>query len=96
MKVLLAHGDGQARRALAAALRREGFEVLLATCGAGAIQEWLASKPGLVVLELELPGLDGPTVCRRIRHQALIPVVLLGEDDSEDAIVWALECGADD
>jgi DNA-binding response OmpR family regulator len=96
MKLLLAHGDEQTRKALAALLRREGYDVLLATGGEAAIARWCAEKPDIVLAEVELPGLNGEAVCRRVRQQALTPVVLLGQRDSEDILVRALESGADD
>jgi DNA-binding response OmpR family regulator len=77
-------------------LEQEGFQVSSATDGAVALQRILNEKPGLVVLDLMLPGLDGWEVCRRVRAQSDVPIIMLtARGDDIDKIV-GLELGADD
>lgn len=77
-------------------LEQEGFQVSSATDGAVALKRILSEKPGLVVLDLMLPGLDGWEVCRRVRAQSDVPIIMLtARGDDIDKIV-GLELGADD
>jgi DNA-binding response OmpR family regulator len=77
-------------------LRREGFEVLLAHDGEAALRRWADEQPDLVVLDVNLPKLDGFAVCRQIRAQADTPIILLTVREDEDDIVRGLQIGADD
>ena len=77
-------------------LRREGYEVHVAGEGNEALRLARASAPDLVVLDLMLPGLDGLEVCRRLRRESTVPILMLtAKDDEVDKIV-GLEVGADD
>jgi len=77
-------------------LRREGYEVQVAGEGNEAIRLARASSPDLVVLDLMLPGLDGLEVCRQLRRESTVPILMLtAKDDEVDKIV-GLEVGADD
>lgn len=81
---------------VAFALRREGFEVIQAFDGQAALQRWAEMEPDLIVLDVNLPKLDGFAICRHIREQADTPILLLTVRDEEDDIVLGLELGADD
>jgi DNA-binding response OmpR family regulator len=77
-------------------LEQEGWQVTSATDGAAALQRILSEQPALVVLDLMLPGLDGWEVCRRVRAQSDVPIIMLtARTDDIDKIV-GLELGADD
>ncbi|MBZ0288260.1 MAG: response regulator transcription factor [Anaerolineae bacterium] len=77
-------------------LEQEGFQVSSANDGAVALRRILDERPGLVVLDLMLPGLDGWEVCRRVRAQSDVPIIMLtARGDDIDKIV-GLELGADD
>lgn len=77
-------------------LEQEGWRVTSATDGAVALQRILEEEPSLVVLDLMLPGLDGWEVCRRVRAQSDVPIIMLtARADDIDKIV-GLELGADD
>jgi len=77
-------------------LRREGYEVHVAGEGNEALRLARASAPDLVVLDLMLPGLDGLEVCRQLRRESTVPILMLtAKDDEVDKIV-GLEVGADD
>ena len=74
----------------------EGFKTASATDGKAALQKILSEKPQLVVLDLMLPGMDGWEVCRRVRAESDVPIIMLtARSDDIDRIV-GLELGADD
>jgi DNA-binding response OmpR family regulator len=77
-------------------LRHEGFQVSLAYDGQSALQKWRDEQPDLIILDLNLPKVDGFTVCRRIRAEADTPIIMLTVRGEEDDIVRGLELGADD
>jgi two-component system, OmpR family, response regulator RegX3 len=77
-------------------LRKEGFEVAVATTGTGALEEMERSGADLVLLDLMLPGLPGTEVCRQLRQRSNVPVIMLTAKDSEVDKVVGLELGADD
>jgi len=77
-------------------LRRDGYEVHVASEGNEALKLARATSPDLVVLDLMLPGLDGLEVCRQLRRESTVPILMLtAKDDEVDKIV-GLEVGADD
>ncbi len=77
-------------------LEQAGFRVTSATDGQRALRRILDEKPALVVLDLMLPGLDGWEVCRRVRAESDVPIIMLtARSDDIDRIV-GLELGADD
>ena len=96
MKALVVDDDRVLADVVAFTLRREGFEVIQAHDGQMALQRWREAQPDLVVLDVNLPKIDGFTVCRQIREQSDTPVLLLTVRDTEDDIVHGLGLGADD
>ncbi len=77
-------------------LEQDGFRVTSTTNGTAAKRMILQDKPNLVVLDLMLPGMDGLEVCRRVREQSDVPIIMLtARNDDIDKIV-GLELGADD
>ena len=96
MKALVVDDDRVLLDVLTFTLRREGFQVVRATDGEMALAVWAEEQPELIVLDVNLPKLDGFAVCRRIREQANTPIILLTVRDEEDDIVHGLELGADD
>ena len=96
MKALVVDDDRVLADVLAFTLRREGFQVIQAHDGEAALQSWAEESPDLVVLDVNLPKLDGFRVCQRIREQGDTPIVLLTVRGEEDDIVHGFELGADD
>jgi len=96
MKALVVDDDRVLADVVAFTLRREGFQVIQAADGEAALQRWTEEQPDLIVLDVNLPKLDGFAVCQRIREQADTPILLLTVRDEEDDIVHGLELGADD
>jgi DNA-binding response OmpR family regulator len=77
-------------------LRYEGFDVDVAKDGPGALTAFGQRRPELVVLDLNLPGLDGLEVCRQIRRRSDVPIIMLTARAEVDERVDGLEAGADD
>jgi two-component system, OmpR family, response regulator RegX3 len=77
-------------------LEREGFEVSIAPDGRMALERFRADRPGLVILDLMLPELSGLDVCRAIRAESDVPIVIVTAKDAEADKVAGLELGADD
>ncbi len=96
MKALVVDDDRVLADVVSFTLRREGFEVILAYDGITALQRWAEDLPDMIVLDINLPKMDGFSVCRRIREQAGTPIILLTVRGEEDDIVKGLELGADD
>jgi len=96
MQALVVDDDRVLADLVAFTLRREGFQVSLAYDGQSAIQKWRDEQPDLIILDLNLPKVDGFTVCRRIRAEADTPIIMLTVRGEEDDIVRGLELGADD
>lgn len=96
MKILVVEDDLSLSDVLAFSLRRAGYEVVTAFDGLAALQLWESENPDLLVLDLNLPKLDGLAVCRQIRSQAQTPIIILSVRSSDEAVVKGLEYGADD
>jgi len=96
VKALVVDDDRVLADVVAFTLRREGFQVVQAHDGEAALQRWADEQPDLVILDVNLPKLDGFSVCRRIREASDTPIVLLTVRNEEDDIVQGLRLGADD
>lgn len=96
MKALVVDDDRVLADVLAFTMRREGFQVTLAYDGEAALKRWNEEQPDLIILDVNMPKLDGFAVCRRIRAQADTPIILLTVRGEEDDIVHGLGLGADD
>src|SRR5437667_199394 len=94
--VLLVEDDPAARQGLELALRRLGYGVRAAETGEAALRDFRDAAADVVVLDVMLPGLDGFEVCRRMRRDSDIPVIMLTARDDDLDIVGGLEAGADD
>lgn len=96
MKILVVEDDLSLSDIIGFTLRRAGFEVATAFDGEDALVAWADEAPALVLLDLNLPKLDGLTVCRRIRAESKTPIIILSVRGGDDAVVQGLELGADD
>ena len=94
--VLLVEDDPGARQGLELALRRLGYEVLPAETGEAALDGMGEDAVDVVVLDVMLPGVDGFEVCRRLRRDSDVPVIMLTARGDDIDIVVGLEAGADD
>lgn len=98
MKILIVDDEADIRDALARKLRREGYDVIVSGDGAEGLREFYEERPGLVVLDIVMPGnMDGLTVCRRIREVADTPIMMLSANAvTEESVIDGLEAGADE
>ncbi|HVU13527.1 MAG TPA: response regulator transcription factor [Phototrophicaceae bacterium] len=96
MKALVVDDDRVLADVVSFTLRRAGFEVVLAHDGRAALDRFREDTPQIVILDLELPEMDGLEVCRTIRAQADTPIIMLTVRDGDEDVVRGLEIGADD
>ncbi len=94
--VLVVEDDASTRAALVRELRSRGYKVDEAPDGRSALERWEAARPDVVLLDLGLPDVDGLEVIRRMRREAMTPIVILSGRYQEREKVEALERGADD
>jgi DNA-binding response OmpR family regulator len=94
--ILLVDDEDSVQKLLTYPLEREGFRVLQARDGEEALERFAAEHVDLVVLDLMLPKLDGLEVCKRLRAESEVPIIMLTARDDELDKVLGLELGADD
>jgi two-component system response regulator RegX3 len=95
-RVLVIDDEPAIRDSVAYALRSEGYEVEEAVDGDTGLEQALSGNHDVVVLDLMLPGMSGTEVCRRIRAETAIPIIMLTAKGAELDRVLGLEVGADD
>ena len=95
-RVLVVDDDAALAEMLGIVLRAEGFEPTFVDNGDKALEAFRETRPDLVLLDLMLPGLDGIDVCRQIRGESGIPIVMLTAKTDTVDVVLGLESGADD
>jgi two-component system, OmpR family, response regulator RegX3 len=95
-KILVVEDEASFSDALSYLLVKEGFEVIVADTGPGAVEQFDRHGADLVLLDLMLPGLSGTEVCRQLRTRTNVPIIMLTAKDSEVDKVVGLELGADD
>ena len=95
-RILLVDDEVAIQRAVAPLLRSRGYEVEVAGTGADALRIVASHPPDLIVLDLGLPDLEGTEVCRRVRAESAMPIVVLSARGAEADKVQALDLGADD
>ena len=95
-RVLVVEDDANVAEVMSRYLRREGFEVTCLDDGAVALERALAAPPDLAVLDIMLPGLSGLELCRRLRAEVDVPIIMLTALGEEADRVVGLELGADD
>ncbi len=94
--VLVVEDDAETRAALVRELGSRGYRIQEAPDGRTALERWEAQRPDVILLDLGLPDLDGLDVIRRIRRDAMTPIVILSGRYAEREKVEALDRGADD
>jgi len=96
LRVLIVDDEPNILATVAPLLRARGYEPYTAMTGRAALEIVDRDKPDLVVLDLGLPDLDGVDVCRIIREQSAVSIIVLSARGAEDDKVRALDAGADD
>ncbi|MBI2322315.1 MAG: response regulator transcription factor [Chloroflexi bacterium] len=95
-KILVADDDRLTRQVIVDTLRRADYVVFDCVDGLDAVQTFQRQHPDLVLLDIMMPRLDGFSVCRKIREQSQVPIVMLTVRGATDDVVRGLEAGADD
>jgi two-component system response regulator MtrA len=95
-RVLVVDDDAALAEMLSIVLRNEGYEPVWCAYGDKALAIFRESRPDLVLLDLMLPGRDGVDVCREIRQDSGVPIIMLTAKTDTIDIVEGLEAGADD
>jgi DNA-binding response OmpR family regulator len=95
-RVLIIEDDRAVREGLLLALRRQGHEVAASPTGEDGLTRLRSFRPDAVVLDLMLPGMSGLEVCRRIRADDQVPIIMATARGDDTDVVVGLEAGADD
>jgi len=96
IKILVVDDEPQITKVLKTSLATEGFEVQAANDGQTALELFRSWKPQLVISDISMPQMDGVELCRRIRADSNIPLIVLSVIQEEKRKVEALDAGADD
>ncbi|KUN78804.1 MULTISPECIES: two-component system response regulator CseB [Streptomyces] len=94
--VLFVEDDDVIREATQLALERDGFVVTAMPDGLSGLDAFRADRPDIALLDVMVPGLDGVSLCRRIRDESTVPVIMLSARADSIDVVLGLEAGADD
>jgi two-component system, OmpR family, KDP operon response regulator KdpE len=95
-KILVIDDEPQIRRMMKVTLTRSGYQVFEARSGEDGLEKFRVCLPDLVILDLNMPGMDGLDVCQEIRSASEVPIIVLTVRNSEKEKVEALDAGADD
>ncbi|MEV4681290.1 response regulator transcription factor [Streptomyces kurssanovii] len=95
-RVLLIEDDPSVREGVELGLRRRGHEVRTAATGESGLAALAEFRPDLLLLDLMLPGMNGVQVCRRVREDSQLPIIMLTARGDDFDVVIGLEAGADD
>jgi DNA-binding response OmpR family regulator len=96
VKVLIVDDDRVLADIVSYTFRREGFDVCLAFDGGSALERWRDEKPDIIILDVNMPDMNGFDVCRQIRQTSDVPIMMLTVRGEDDDVVHGLELGADD
>jgi DNA-binding response OmpR family regulator len=94
--ILLVEDERSIAEPFASALRREGFEAVIAPTARAALELFHRHDPTLVLLDIALPDGDGREVCRELRRESAVPIIMLTARGTETDRIVGLEIGADD
>ncbi|MGW7201166.1 two-component system response regulator CseB [Streptomyces chryseus] len=94
--VLFVEDDDVIREATQLALERDGFTVTAMPDGLSGLEAFRRDRPDIALLDVMVPGLDGVSLCRRIRDESTVPVIMLSARADSIDVVLGLEAGADD
>lgn len=97
MKILVVDDESRMRKLVSDFLTRKGYEVIEAADGIGAVDIFMENKDiALIILDVMMPGMDGWEVCREIRKDSKVPIIMLTAKGEENDELHGFECGADE
>ena len=96
VSVLVVDDDVHILRMMQRILELEGYRALVASSGETALEVFDEETPRLVLLDIMMPGMDGYTVCQRIREFSPVPIIMVTARDNEEEKIKGLDAGADD
>jgi two-component system KDP operon response regulator KdpE len=94
--ILVVDDEPQIRRVMRATLSAQGYTILEAANGDAALEQFRRERPDLILLDMNMPGMDGLEACRQIRATSSVPIIVLTVRSSEKDKVHSLDAGADD
>src|ERR1700691_1259267 len=94
--ILVVDDEPQIRRVMRATLSSHGYTIVEARDGQEALEKFRTERPELVILDMNMPGMDGLDACREIRSSSTVPIIMLTVRSAEKDKVRALDAGADD
>ena len=95
-KILVVEDDHQIQQELVLLLQRNGFEAQALTSFESVLQQIIAAHPDLVLLDLNLPGIDGQQICREVRQLSNVPIIVVTSRNTDLDELMVLSLGADD
>lgn len=96
LKILTIDDDPAMTDLISLLLRSYGLEVLVANDGARGLELARSDNPDLIMLDLTMPGVDGWQICKELRTESKVPIIILSALDDPTVISTALDAGADD
>lgn len=96
MRILVVDDDPGISEMVAILLESEGYEVSVCANGSHVLPLFRAEHPDLVLLDVMLPGLDGVSVCRQLREESDVPIIMMSAKTDSVDVIAGLEAGADD
>ena len=97
MKILVVDDESRMRKLVSDFLTRKGYEVIEAADGIEAVDIFMENKDiALIILDIMMPGMDGWEVCREIRKDSKVPIIMLTAKGEENDELHGFECGADE
>jgi DNA-binding response OmpR family regulator len=96
MSILIVEDDADLLDVLCFTLRRDGHDVIAAHDGQAGLQLWRTKEPRLVLLDVHLPKIDGWQLCKQIRAESRVPIIMLTAAAEDGDVVKGLNLGADD
>lgn len=95
-KILVVDDDNALREMVGIVLDNAGYQTVFCADGRGAFESFQNEQPDLILLDVMLPGEDGVSVCRKIRAESGVPIIMLTAKSETEDVVLGLEAGADD
>lgn len=95
-QVAIVEDDVNIRNIVTAYLNKEGYQVAIAESGEEALEIWKAEQPDMWILDIMLPGMDGYELCKQIRQESEVPIIIISAKDEELDKILGLELGGDD